>query len=86
MLNALGLNSTKAGPERIIDYLSRFIDDDYGEWDWDDFCAVPFADPVLDEIRERACQYEPPWKLTDEDRDELRKLLDEARALQAKRD
>lgn len=84
VLNLLGLNKLKAKPEYVIDYLEKFIAGEEGGWDWDDFCSIPLTDPRLDDIRERACRFGSPSPLTEEDREELRRLLDEARALAKK--
>jgi hypothetical protein len=85
ILNALGLNKLNVGPDYLIRYLEKFIAETEGEWDWDDFCSIPLTDPELDDIRERACEFAPPLGLTDEDREELRNLLAEAKRLQHER-
>lgn len=81
VLNLLGLNKLSAGPDYLEDHLERFIlgaDDSY---DWDDFCSVPLKDAELDSIRERICVF-GPWNYADDFREtELRKLLDEVRAI-----
>ena len=86
ILRAFGWDRTKEGPERIIEYLDRFIEGTEYEWDWDDFCSIPFADPELDDLRDRACRFEPPTEMTDEDREELQSLLREAHSIQNRRE
>lgn len=81
ILNLLGLNKRSAGPDYVEDHLERFIAGSDGSYDWDDFCSVPLKDAELDSIRERVCAF-GPWNYADDSRDaELRKLLDEVRAI-----
>jgi hypothetical protein len=83
ILNALGLNKSRAGPDQLVQDLSEFLEGTEGGWALDDFSSVPFADQELEDIRERACDYLPP--LTLEDRQQLESLIEEARALEKKR-
>lgn len=85
ILNALGLNKSRAGPEYLVEYLEKFVGGTEGNWDLDDFCSVPLADAVLEEIRLEACDYLPVVTddvQSDEDREALKLLLEKARALQ----
>lgn len=84
LLNWLGWNRKTAKPDYVVEYLERFIAGTEGEWDWDDFCSVPLRDPRHDDIRERACRFGPPVPLTEQNREELRKLVEEARSLAGK--
>jgi len=81
ILNLLGLNKLSAGPEYVERHLDRFIAGSEESRDWDDFCSVPLKDAELDSIRERVCVF-GPWNYADDSREaELRKLLDEVRAI-----
>lgn len=84
LLNWFGWNKMNAKPKYVIEYLERFIEGAEGEWDWDDFCSIPLTDPALDDIRERACNLWRPEGLTEADVEQLRRILNEARALEAK--
>lgn len=81
ILNLFGLNKLSAGPDYVEDNLTRFIVGTEDSYDWDDFCSIPLKDPELDSIRERVCDF-GPWNYADDSREaELRKLLDEVRAI-----
>ena len=62
--------------EEVAQYLSEFLNDSGGEFDWDDFTSIPLSDPDLESIRQRAASLELP--VTDEGRRTLIELLDEA--------
>jgi len=70
----------RAKPDYVIDYLERFIAGEEGSWDWDDFSSIPLTDPILEDIRQRACDV-GPWTAGGVDLEVLRGLLDETRSL-----
>jgi hypothetical protein len=37
--------------QEVGDIINRFIDKTGGNWEWDDFCSLPIADPDLDLVR-----------------------------------
>jgi hypothetical protein len=81
VLNLLGLNKSSAGPDYLEENIERFIAGADKPYDWDDFCSVPLKDAELDSIRARVCDF-GPWNYADDSREtELRKLLDEVRAI-----
>ncbi len=47
-------------PREVAQYIRNLINDEGGEWDWDDFESVPIADPELDRIRREAALAGPP--------------------------
>jgi hypothetical protein len=55
-----GGKSVKRTPDEVAGFLRDLIDGDGGEWDWDEFEAVPISDPELDGIRQRAAVAGPP--------------------------
>jgi hypothetical protein len=44
----------------VAQYIRNLINDQGGEWDWDDFESSPIADPELDRIRREAALAGPP--------------------------
>jgi hypothetical protein len=63
-------------PAEIAGFISDFIEDSGGDWDWDEFENTPITDPKLEELRQRAIPFGPP----NPDIDGLRSLLAEMRA------
>jgi len=81
VLNMFGLNKRSAGPDYLEENIERFITGTDRPYDWDDFCSIPLKNVELDSIRARVCEF-GPWNYADDFREvELRKLLDEVRAL-----
>ena len=74
----IGLKEKRTAAE-VASYLRNFIDGAGGEWDWDDFIAVPIADSRLEDIRKRAAAVDLPP--TEEGIIALRGLLAEAERL-----
>ena len=83
ILNLFGLNKSSAGPEYVERQLERLIGGADDPHDWDDFCSIPLKDTELESIRERVCAF-GPWNYADDSQEaELRKLLDEVRAIKS---
>lgn len=80
VLKLLGRDKLNVGPEYVEDYLQLFIAGEEGDWDWDDFCSTPLKDERLAAIQEQACRFAPPGALTDDEREELQRLLIEVRS------
>ena len=64
----------------VASYISNFLNDAGGEWDWDDFTSVPITDPALEAIRAEAVMVELPLDSTG--RAKLEGLLLRAKSLQ----
>ncbi len=73
---------SKLTASEVVEYLSEFINDKGGQWDWDNFISVEIADPALESIRARAAMVELP--LNNEGRKVLRQLLSEAESIALK--
>jgi len=64
----------------VTSYISNFLNDAGGEWDWDDFTSVPITDPALEAIRAEAVMVELP--LDAAGRAKLENLLLRAKSVQ----
>jgi hypothetical protein len=42
--------------EEVANIIEDFLEGKGRDWDWDDFCTFPIADPELDRIRQRCVQ------------------------------
>jgi hypothetical protein len=56
----------KRSAKEVADIIERFVDGGGGQWDWDDFCSTPIADPKLESVRgicTNLCFTHPPSEL-----------------------
>jgi len=71
----------------VAKYLEDFVNNEGGQWDWDDFTSIPIKDPELDKVRhfceEARLLWPPPdgrgW-CSDEGLDQIRALAAQLRA------
>src|SRR5579862_3974791 len=67
-------------PNEVVGYISDFLKDTGGEWDWDDFTSVPITNPALEAIRAEAVMVDLP--LDSAGQIKLESLLLRAKSLQ----
>ena len=53
--------TTSLSKADVAKYVEDFVNNEGGEWDWDDFISVPIADPELEKVRQFCAEARRRW-------------------------
>ena len=73
--------TTSLSKADVAKYLEDFVNNEGGDWDWDDFTSIPIADPELDKVRQFCEEARTRWSVPEgqgwcsaEGMEEIRKI------------
>jgi hypothetical protein len=79
LLNHVSKRRNRLTAAEVADRIERHILGTEGLWDWDDFTSIPIADEKLDAIRIRCSELDGPTPISEEKREELKRIVERLR-------
>jgi hypothetical protein len=58
-------STTPLSKADVAKYLEDFVNNEGGDWDWDDFTSIPIKDPELDKVRQFCEEARLRWPAPD---------------------